>query len=72
LERKRPEPWFLGERFSQADVTVATMLSFVQLALPGLVTGKRLPVLEGFAAACERLPAFEAARPGPDELPGGA
>jgi glutathione S-transferase len=72
LERRRPEPWFLGERFSQADVTVATMLSFVQLALPGLVTAERLPVLEAFAAACERLPAFEATLPGPDELPGGA
>jgi glutathione S-transferase len=72
LERKRPEPWFLGERFSQADVTVATMLSFAKLALPGLVTAERLPGLEAFSAACERLPAFKAALPGPDELPGGA
>lgn len=72
LERRRPEPWFLGERFSQADVTVATMLSFLKLALPDLVAAERLPALAAFSARCEALPAFAATRPGPDELPGGA
>jgi glutathione S-transferase len=71
LERSRPEPWFLGERFSQADVTVATMLSFLKLALPEFVTRERVPALHAFAAACEQLPAFMATQPGPDELPGG-
>ena len=71
LERRRPDPWFLGERFGQADVTVATMIGYLRLALPELVTADRLPALARHADACERLPAFEATRPGPDERPPG-
>jgi glutathione S-transferase len=69
LERRRPDPWFLGERFGQADVTVATMVAYLRLALPELVAPGRVPALARHADACERLPAFEATRPGPDERP---
>jgi glutathione S-transferase len=69
LEQRRPDPWFLGERFGQADVTVATMVAYLRLALPELVAPERVPALARHADACERLPAFEATRPGPDERP---
>jgi glutathione S-transferase len=71
LERLRPSPWFLGGGFGQADVTAATMLAFVRLALPELAAPERLPGLNRHADACEALPAFVATRPGPDEVPGG-
>ncbi len=69
LERRGPEPWFAGERFGQADVTVATMVAYLRLALPVLVAPERVPALARHADACERLPAFEATRPGPEERP---
>lgn len=69
LERRRPDPWFLGARFGQADVTVATMVGYLRLALPELASPDRLPALARHADACERLPEFQATRPGPDERP---
>jgi glutathione S-transferase len=66
-------PWLLGERMTQADITVATMLGFLGLVEP--VTGiappddRRWPHLARLAARCEAEPAFAAYFPPETERP---
>jgi glutathione S-transferase len=58
LERRaalRPGQWLVGERITQADITVACVLGFLKGAL-GVAPG---PALAALAGRCEALPAFE-------------
>ncbi len=72
LEAMTGEPWLLGQRFSQADITAACMLGFVRAAVPDAAPAGRWPKLDRLAAACEALPAFAAGAPGAAErLAGG-
>jgi glutathione S-transferase len=66
-------PWLLGERMTQADITVATMLGFLGLVVPA--TGiaapddRGWPHLARLAARCEAEPAFAACFPPETERP---
>jgi len=65
-------PWLLGERLTQADITVATMLGFLGLVEPA--TGiapddRRWPHLAQLAVRCEAEPAFVACFPPETERP---
>jgi glutathione S-transferase len=72
LDAEHGRPWLLGERFSQADITVACMLGFVRSAVPDAAPSGRWPRLDRLAAACEALPAFVAGLPGAAERLAGA
>lgn len=71
-------PWLLGDRLTQADITVASMLSFLGLVEPvsriAPPSAERLPNLARLGEACEALPAFianavpEEERPLPDDV----
>jgi glutathione S-transferase len=69
LDRHEPHPWLLGERLTQADVTVACTVSFLRKALPEALPAGRYPNLERLEEACEALPAFVACRSGDEERP---
>jgi glutathione S-transferase len=51
-------PWLLGERLTQADVTVASVWSFHQYAQPGLTPRAAYPALSALAERAEALPEF--------------
>jgi len=67
------EPWLLGERLTQADITVATMLGFLALVEPA--TGiahpddRQWPHLSRLASRCEAESAFAACYPPETERP---
>jgi glutathione S-transferase len=68
LEQRAQTPWFLGRRFSQADVTTGVMLGYLLLRLADEFSETRYPELARHRQACEELPCFALARPAPDEV----
>lgn len=66
-------PWLLGERLSQADVTVATMVGFLGLVEPATGVAppddRHWPHLARLAARCEAEPAFASCYPPESERP---
>jgi glutathione S-transferase len=72
LAAETPRPWLLGQRFSQADITVACMLGFVRAAVPDAAPIGRWPTLDRLSDACEALPAFRAGLPDASERLAGA
>jgi glutathione S-transferase len=72
LDGGSPAPWLLGERMTQADITLACAVGFVRSAWPDALPAGRYPTLERLSGACESLPAFVACRPGVEERPVGA
>ena len=54
------EPWPSGKNLSQAEITTACMLRYVQLADPSLLLPDRFPTLDALSARCEALPTFQA------------
>ena len=68
LEERLTGEWFVGGRFTQADLTTGTMLGYLNLRLSEVLAGSRFPRLKKFSAACEALPSFSSARPSPDEV----
>ena len=71
LERHAASPWLVGERMTQADITVATMLGFVRMADPEMLPPGRYGNLEALSERCEALPAFAQNLPSLDERPRG-
>lgn len=75
LERAAEDarPWLLGERLTQADITVATMLGFLGLVVPATGVARpddrRWPRLARLVARCEAEPAFAACYPPETERP---
>jgi glutathione S-transferase len=68
LEDLPKEPYFLGERLSQADVTVGTMMGYLELRPKDAPARGSYPTLEALSERLEALDAFREARPGPDEV----
>jgi len=68
LEDRLTGEWFVSGRFTQADLTAGAMLGYLNLRVPRVLEGARFRRLKGLSAACEALPAFLAARPGPNEV----
>lgn len=71
LDREPARPWLLGDRLTQADVTVGAMLSYVRSVVPEAAPPGRWPALDRLSAACEAQPAFQACVPSADERPPG-
>ncbi len=61
LEAQAPDPWFDGTGLRQDDVTAAVTQTFLANKLPDLMAAESCPKLGRLAAACEALPAFQAA-----------
>lgn len=57
----RPGPWWFGDRIGHADIAVGCVLRFVSEAHPDVYAAADWPALAAHAAACEALPAFQAA-----------
>lgn len=56
------EDWLLGDRVTQADVTVTSIYTFLGDALDLAGTADPYPALAALVARCEALPAFRATR----------
>lgn len=54
----KARPWLLGNRITQADVTLAVAWRFNQFAQPGLTDGACYPALAAFSARAEAMPEF--------------
>lgn len=54
--------WLVGERMTQADITVACAFTFLDDALRIAAQGGGFPTLAALAARCEELPAFKQTR----------
>ena len=61
LEAQMPDPWFDGAGLRQDDVTAAVAHTFLANKLPEQMAVEAHPKLARLAAACEALPAFQAA-----------
>lgn len=61
LEAQAPDPWFARTGPRQDDVTAAVTHTFLANKLPDLLASADCPKLARLAAACESLPAFQAA-----------
>ena len=66
LERSAAEAgsgkWLVGERMTQADITVSCVFTFTTDALPATFTPGSYPALRALAERCEALPEFRATR----------
>lgn len=61
LEAERPAPFLASPFFSVADITGAVAFTYIMSKWPQLVPSGAYPALEVHAAACEAMPAFQAA-----------
>jgi glutathione S-transferase len=68
LEDLPKEPYFLGERLSQAEVTVGAMMGYMKLRPKDAPAARSYPKLEALSERLEDLDAFRKARPSPDEV----
>jgi glutathione S-transferase len=81
LEAKAPSPWFFGERFTRADVTLAVALTYLKEKQPALLRAGEFPALDAHWARCEAMSIFRSSpysateasrsgwRPEPDQQP---
>jgi glutathione S-transferase len=63
LEAALTGAWFVGNRLTQADVTVACGYGFIGRVQPTVVPPGRYKRLEALAARSEAMPAFQKAEP---------
>jgi glutathione S-transferase len=68
LDSHASEPWFFGERMTQADVTIACHIFYCGLRLPEAFPAGRYRRLEQIARRAEALDTFINTRPSPDEV----
>jgi glutathione S-transferase len=67
LEAQLVQDWFVGGRFTQADLTTGSMLGYLNLRVPEALDAS-LPRLRRLSERCEAMAAFAAARPAADEV----
>ena len=67
LESQLNGEWLTGHKMTQADVTTACMVGYLKLRLPEALRDADFPELERHSVACEKMDAFVASRPSPDE-----
>ena len=67
LESQLKGEWLTGPKMTQADITTACMVGYLKLRLPEVLREGEYPELERHSVACEKMDAFVAARPSPDE-----
>lgn len=61
LEEQKPDPWFLGPKMTQADVTATAMLTHVVNRQGQLFDAGAYPLLKSLRERAEALPPFQAA-----------
>lgn len=61
LEEQKPDPWFLGPRMTQADVTATAMLTHMVNRQKQLFGDGAYPMLRALRERAEALPPFRAA-----------
>lgn len=59
--RRGPGAWLVGDRMTQADVTVVSVTTYLDDTLE-ILRGDRYPSLRALTARCEQRPAFQATR----------
>jgi glutathione S-transferase len=67
LESQLHGEWITGPKMTQADVATACMVGYLKLRLPEALRDADYPELERHSVACEKMDAFVASRPSPDE-----
>jgi glutathione S-transferase len=67
LEEIPKEPYFMGEKLSQADVTTGVMIGYMKLERDEPFPSATHPGLETLSKRLEALDAFVASRPSPEE-----
>jgi glutathione S-transferase len=67
LESQLKGEWLTGPKMTQADIATGCMVGYLKLRLPEALRDGDYPELERHSLACERMEAFVAARPSPDE-----
>lgn len=67
LEGQLSGDWFTDGRFTQADLTTAALLGYLDLRLREIFDDD-FPELRRLSERCEALPSFVAARPSADEV----
>jgi glutathione S-transferase len=67
LEKFPKEPFFMGQKLSQADITTGVMIGYMKLGRYEAFPSRSFPGLEGLSQKLEALEAFAASRPSPDE-----
>jgi glutathione S-transferase len=67
LEEIPKEPYFMGEKLSQADVTTGVMIGYMKLGRYEPFPSATHPGLEALSQKLEALDAFVASRPSPEE-----
>lgn len=68
LEGLLATEWLTGPKMTQADVIAACLIGYLKLRLPETLRDGLYPALDRLSSACEKLDAFMAARPSPDEV----
>jgi len=68
LESQLKGEWLTGAKMTQADVATACMIGYLKLRLPEALREADYPELDRHSAACEKMDAFVACRPNPDEV----
>ncbi|MET0595843.1 MAG: glutathione S-transferase family protein [Polyangiaceae bacterium] len=68
LEGQLTSEWLTGPKMTQADVITACLVGYLKLRLPEVLRGGEYPGLERLSDACEKLEAFTASRPSPEEV----
>jgi glutathione S-transferase len=68
LESQLKGEWLSGPKMTQADIATACLVGYLMLRLPEALREGEYPELERHSLACEKLDAFVASRPSPDEV----
>jgi glutathione S-transferase len=68
LDAAAGQPWFFGEKITQADVTLGCAIGYLRLRLEEAFPLNRYRNLEALAARCEAMDEFVQTRPAPDEV----
>jgi glutathione S-transferase len=67
LEEIPKEPYFLGEKLTQADISTGVMIGYIKLGRYKPFPSAAYPTLEALSQRLEALDAFAGARPSPEE-----
>jgi glutathione S-transferase len=68
LDGKASEPWFFGEKMTQADVTIGCAVGYLRLRLEEAFPLNGYRKLGALAARCNALDEFVRTQPAPDEV----
>jgi glutathione S-transferase len=68
LDRAASAPWFFGDAFTQADVTLGCLIGYLRLRLDEAFSAARTPALGALSSRYDALNEFSWTLPAPDEI----